>query len=184
MTTSSQLGLTQLLLPFSSLIGVLGLLGGVYGLTNPLAFSETLGVPLASNSASANSPALPFVSFAARRNLGGWDHDAGAVRVGEQEECRDRVDVRGVGGFVDLFELWRGEWEGGGPCGYGVGSRGFGRGTALDVVKLSCGMNGNWGNAETGGNVTCSWRLVAARLELGWLTEMIDDNEIFLLIVN
>jgi hypothetical protein len=42
-------------------------------------------------------------------------------------------------------------------------------------------MNGNWGNTETGENVTCSWRLVAARLELGWLTEMVDDNEIFFL---
>jgi Domain of unknown function (DUF4267) len=71
MTTSSQLGLTQHLLPLCSLIGVLGLWGGIYGLTNPLAFSETFGVPLASNSASANSPALPFVSFAAARNLGG-----------------------------------------------------------------------------------------------------------------
>jgi hypothetical protein len=74
-----------------------------------------------------------------------------------------------------------GEWEGGGPCGYGVGFRRFGRGIVLDVVKLSCRMNGNWGNTETGENVTCSWRLVAARLELGWLTEMVDDNEIFLL---
>ena len=72
MTTSAQLSLPEYLLPLSSLFGLLGLSGGVYGLTNPDAFSATLGIPLdGSNSvASANSPSLPFVSFVAARNLG------------------------------------------------------------------------------------------------------------------
>ena len=70
MTTSSQQSLTRYLLPFSSLIGVLGLWGGIRGLTNPFAFSETLGVPIASTSDNSNSPVLPFISFAAARNLG------------------------------------------------------------------------------------------------------------------
>ena len=63
MTTTSQ----RALLPLSSLIGLVGLWGGIYGLTNPLAFSSTLGVPLASTNADA--AALPFVSFVAARNL-------------------------------------------------------------------------------------------------------------------
>ena len=67
MTTTSQPGLTLPLLPLSSLLGLVGLGSGIYGLTNPLAFSSTLGVPLASNNANA---ALPFVSFVAARNLG------------------------------------------------------------------------------------------------------------------
>lgn len=58
--------MSRFLLPASSLIGVLGLTGGIYGLLNPLAFSATLGIPITSNT----SPALPFVSFAAARNLG------------------------------------------------------------------------------------------------------------------
>jgi hypothetical protein len=42
-------------------------------------------------------------------------------------------------------------------------------------------MNGNGGYAETSGKVTCSWRLVAAGLGLGWLIQTIDGNEIVLL---
>lgn len=50
----------------SALMGTLALGGELYGVTNPLAFSETLGIPVT----SADSPALPFISFAAARNLG------------------------------------------------------------------------------------------------------------------
>ena len=62
----SKFHLQQALTPLSSLIGVLGLGGGVYGLTNPMAFSETLGIRVT----SPTSPALPFVAFVAARNLG------------------------------------------------------------------------------------------------------------------
>ncbi len=56
----------QVLTALPSLMGVLALGGGVYGLANPMAFSETLGIPIT----SPTSPALPFVAFAAARNLG------------------------------------------------------------------------------------------------------------------
>jgi hypothetical protein len=47
-------------------MGVLALSGGIYGITNPINFASTLGIPIT----SPDSPALPFVSFAAARNLG------------------------------------------------------------------------------------------------------------------
>jgi hypothetical protein len=47
-------------------MGVLALSGGIYGITNPKAFASTLGIPIT----SPHSPALPFVSFVAARNLG------------------------------------------------------------------------------------------------------------------
>jgi len=57
--------IARFLLPASSLIGLLGLTEGEYGLLNRLAFSATFVIPVTSNI----SPALPFVSFAAARNL-------------------------------------------------------------------------------------------------------------------
>ncbi|KAH8660846.1 hypothetical protein BGZ60DRAFT_414154 [Tricladium varicosporioides] len=57
--------LRQSLLPLTSLIGLLGLSGGLYGLADPQAFSTTIGVPIQ----ATNSPALPFISFVAARNL-------------------------------------------------------------------------------------------------------------------
>ncbi|KUJ17120.1 uncharacterized protein LY89DRAFT_685072 [Mollisia scopiformis] len=65
MATSSsnvQLALTTA----SSLMGIVAVSGGIYGMANPLGFSSTLGIPIT----SSTSPALPFVSFAAARNLG------------------------------------------------------------------------------------------------------------------
>jgi hypothetical protein len=47
-------------------MGLLALSGGIYGLTNPLAFSPVLGIPVA----SPYSLTLPFISFTAARNLG------------------------------------------------------------------------------------------------------------------
>ena len=63
--TTIQPSLARYLLPAASLFGVLALGGGVYGLANPAAWSETLGIPVTSTS----SPAIPFLSFIAARNL-------------------------------------------------------------------------------------------------------------------
>jgi hypothetical protein len=46
-------------------MGVFAVSGGVYGITNPIAFASTFGIPIT----SPQSPALPFVSFTAARNL-------------------------------------------------------------------------------------------------------------------
>ena len=58
--------LNQVLPPISSLVAALGVGGGVYGLIDPQAFSGSLGIPVT----SSVSPAIPFVSFIAARNLG------------------------------------------------------------------------------------------------------------------
>lgn len=50
----------------SSALGLLALGGGIYGLVNPIGFSETIGIPIT----SPDSPALPFSSFTAARNFG------------------------------------------------------------------------------------------------------------------
>ena len=47
-------------------MGVLAVRGGIYGIINPIAFASTVGIPIT----SPQSPALPFVSFTAARNLG------------------------------------------------------------------------------------------------------------------
>jgi hypothetical protein len=61
----SSLRLHNLHTLLASLVGLLGVGGGIYCLTDPIAFSDTLGIPVTSTS----SPALPFVSFVGARNL-------------------------------------------------------------------------------------------------------------------
>jgi hypothetical protein len=65
----------------SSLMGVLAISGGLYGITNPVAFASTLGIPIT----SPNSPALPFVSFAAARNLGSGVTMLGLIATGQRK---------------------------------------------------------------------------------------------------
>jgi hypothetical protein len=49
----------------SALIGTLTLTGGIYGLADPVEFSKRVGLP----AASADSPALRYIRFAAARNV-------------------------------------------------------------------------------------------------------------------
>ncbi|PVH89616.1 hypothetical protein DL98DRAFT_579402 [Cadophora sp. DSE1049] len=58
----------RILTTASSLMGILTLSSGIYGLLNPQAFSTTLGIPIPNP--PPPSLALPFVSFAAARNIG------------------------------------------------------------------------------------------------------------------
>lgn len=62
-TTSFQL--QRVLPPLSSLMGLLALSGGIYGVVNPQAWSGTLGIPVS----TPTSPALPFLQFVAARNI-------------------------------------------------------------------------------------------------------------------
>ena len=58
-----------ILTTFSSAIGILALSGGIYGLTNPILFADTLGIPVPT-STNNDSKVLPFVSLIAARNFG------------------------------------------------------------------------------------------------------------------
>ncbi|KAE8452651.1 hypothetical protein EG329_013910 [Mollisiaceae sp. DMI_Dod_QoI] len=53
----------------SSLMGLLGISGGIYGLTNPRFFATTLGIPFTMASPSASTDEA-YISFIAARNLG------------------------------------------------------------------------------------------------------------------
>ena len=57
--------LQRILPPLSSLMGIVALSGGIYGVVNPQGSSAALGIPVS----STTSPALPFVSFAGARNI-------------------------------------------------------------------------------------------------------------------
>jgi Domain of unknown function (DUF4267) len=63
--STSDYRLQRVLPPLSSVIGILALGGGVYGIINPQACSNTLGIRVP----TPTSPALPFVSFAGARNI-------------------------------------------------------------------------------------------------------------------
>ena len=56
----------QILPPLASVIGLLGVGGGIYGLRDPQAASEMLGIRIS----TPDSPAIPFMSFVGARNLG------------------------------------------------------------------------------------------------------------------
>jgi hypothetical protein len=83
----------------SSLMGVLAVSGGIYGITNPMAFASTLGIPIT----SPNSPALPFVSFAAARNLGSGVTMLALIATG-QRKAVGTVLMCGV--VVAMADAW------------------------------------------------------------------------------
>ncbi|CAF9939358.1 hypothetical protein IMSHALPRED_001311 [Imshaugia aleurites] len=63
--STSPYQLQRILPPLSSMIGILGLSGGIYSIVNPQAFGATLGIPIS----TPTSPALPFASFAGARQI-------------------------------------------------------------------------------------------------------------------
>lgn len=64
MSTSSY-RLQRILPPLSSAMSILALGNGIYSIVNPQAASETIGIPVSTRT----SPALPWVSFVAARNI-------------------------------------------------------------------------------------------------------------------
>jgi hypothetical protein len=66
--SSPPTNLTRFLIPAASLLGVLSLGGGLYGVLNPVAWSSTMGVEI---SAASSPAAVPYASFTAARNIAG-----------------------------------------------------------------------------------------------------------------
>jgi hypothetical protein len=83
----------------STLMGVLASTGGIYGITNPIAFAGTLGIPIR----SPNSSALPFVSFPAARNLGSGATILALIAIG-QKKAVGTVLMSGV--VVAMADAW------------------------------------------------------------------------------
>jgi hypothetical protein len=83
----------------SSLMGIPAVSGGIYGITNPVAFASTLGIPIT----SPNSSAHPFVSFAAARNLGSGVTMLALIATG-QRKAVGTVLMCGV--VVAMADAW------------------------------------------------------------------------------
>lgn len=63
---STRSSLNRYLIPAASLLGVLSLGGGLYGVVDPVAWSKTMGIGV-----PTASPAIPYASFTAARNIAG-----------------------------------------------------------------------------------------------------------------
>jgi len=80
-------------------MGILALSGGIYGITNPMAFALTLGILIT----SPHSSALPFVSSAAARNLGSGATMLALIATRQKKAAVGMVLMcGGDGGCVDL----------------------------------------------------------------------------------
>ena len=85
--------------PLTSLMALLSLSGGFYGLSNPLAFSSTLGITVT----DASSPALPFVSFIGARNLASGIANLVLLSTGHYRAV-------GIGMMCGVVTCWADAW--------------------------------------------------------------------------